>query len=115
MAPYGRSVTHFTPGSGEIQRGKKRIGIIASMGSVTHDEHIDRIASGIFERFHDKCKKTYALGTVLLIAFEEVKLYGCKNWHQLLVAVDEKGGMSGTSFTEVYLFNGATNEVHRAA
>jgi hypothetical protein len=105
----------FTPGAGDIQREKKSKRIIATMGSVDHDEHIVRIASGILERFHDKCKKTYAPGTVLLIAFEEVKLYGCTNWHQLLVAIDEKGGMSGSSFAEVYLFNGATNELRRAS
>ncbi|MBU1706214.1 hypothetical protein KKG19_05845 [Patescibacteria group bacterium] len=105
----------FTPGAGDIQREKKSKRIIATMGSVAHDEHIVRIASGILERFHEKCKKRYAPGTVLLIAFQEVKLYGCTNWHQLLVAIDEKGGMFGSSFAEVYLFNGATNELRIAA
>ena len=47
--------------------------------------------------------------------YDEVKLYGRGNWHQLFSAVDEKGGMSGSQFAEVYIFNGATNELRRAA
>lgn len=105
----------FTPGAGEIQRDKKSNRIIATMGSVAHDEHIVRIASGILERFHDKARKSYVPGTVLLIAFEEVKLYGRTNWDQLFSAVDGEGGMSGSPFAEVYLFNGSTNELRRAA
>lgn len=103
------------PGAGEIRKDRKTGEIVAAMGVVNHDEHVVRIASAVLERFHHKVRKPYAPGTVLLIAFEDVKLYGRTNWYQLFSAVDGEGSMSGSPFAEVYLFNGATNELRRAA
>ncbi|HUW44923.1 MAG TPA: hypothetical protein VMW50_03915 [Dehalococcoidia bacterium] len=105
----------IAPGAGEIREDKKSGKIIATGAAVKHDEHIARIASAIVERFRAKLTKPYADGTVLLIAFEEVKLCGRTTWQQLLSTVTENGGVSGSPFARVYLFNGATNELHRAA
>ncbi|MHB1084853.1 MAG: hypothetical protein ACYCZA_08430 [Thiobacillus sp.] len=105
------------PSAGAIKKDKRSGKIVATTGAVDHDEHVVRIATDVLERFRDKISKPkrYAPSTVLLIAFEEVKLYGRTNWYQLFSAVDGEGGMSGTPFAEVYLFNGATNEMYRAA
>ena len=103
------------PGAGEIKRDKRSRKIEAVAGLVAPNEHIDRIASTVLERFRNKVGKPYAQGTVLLIAFDEWKLCGRTNWNQLFSAIDKEGGISGSQFAEVYLFNGATNELHRAA
>jgi hypothetical protein len=103
------------PGAGEIKKDKRSGKIVATTGLVHDDEHVDRIASAVLKRLHDKARKPYPPGTVLLIAFEEVKLYGRTNWYQLFSALDGQGGMSGSPFAEIYLFNGATNEMRSAA
>lgn len=84
------------------------------MEAIDVGEHIDRIASAVKERFDNKVSKPYAQGTVLLIAFDEVKLYG-RNWEQLLLKLEKEIVTFGTPFTKVYLFNGGTNELRKAA
>lgn len=69
----------------------------------------------MIERFHDKASKPYAHGTVLLIAFDDVKLYGRGNWEQLFIKLKGEIITSNTPFAEIYLFNGATNELRRTA
>lgn len=104
-----------SPCAGEIEREKGSGRIVATMGVVDCDEHVTRIASAVLERFYAKVRKSYAPGTVLLIAFDEVKLKSRTNWDQLFSAVDGQGGMSDSPFAQVYLFNGSTNELRRAA
>ncbi len=104
----------FAPGAGPIQQRGRNGLIIATMEAVDVGEHIDRIASAVKERFDDKASKPYAQGTILLIAFDEVKLYG-RNWEQLLLKLEKKIFTFETPFTKVYLFNGETNELRRAA
>ena len=84
------------------------------MEAIDVREHIDRIASAVKDRFDNKVSKPYAQGTILLIAFEEVKLYG-HNWERLLLKLEKEIVISGTPFAKVYLFNGATNELRKAA
>jgi hypothetical protein len=105
----------FTPEAGDIQREKPSKKIVATMAAVDCDEHIGRIAAAVRERFTDKTSKPYARGTVLLIAFDEIKLFGRINWHLLFSKLDQNGGFAGSSFDEVYLFNCATNELYKAA
>jgi hypothetical protein len=103
------------PGAGPIQRERRNGPIVAAGEAVDSGEHIDRIASAAIARFRDKARKPYAHGTVLLIAFDDVKLYGRWNWEQLLIKLEGEITMPNTPFAEVYLFNGATNELRRAA
>ncbi|MGZ8251050.1 MAG: hypothetical protein ACXW1P_01785 [Methylophilaceae bacterium] len=103
----------FSPLAGDIQRLPNGE-IIATMAAVDYDEYINRIATAIKERFADKAAKFYASGTVLLISFEEVNLSGRNNWELLFKELDKEGGLSDSSFAEVYLFNGATNELRKA-
>lgn len=105
----------FVPGAGGIRRDKKDGNIVATMAAVDHDEHIRRMATAVMDRFCKKALKPYAQGTVLLVAFEEIKLYGRSAWTSLFIKIAEAGGMAGSQFDEIYLFNGATNEIQRAA
>lgn len=103
----------FAPGAGDIRRDKKSGHIVATMEAVDYEEHVGRIAAAVMARFRDKVSKPYAPSTALLIAFDEVKLYGRAYWAQLFTAVDGVGGMGGSPFATVYLFNCATNELHK--
>jgi hypothetical protein len=105
----------FTPGSGDIRREKPSGKIVATMAAVDSDEHIFRIAAAVRERLTDKASRLYAPGTVLLIALDEVKLSGRGNWHLLFSKLDHDGGLASSSFAEVYLYNCATNELHKAS
>ena len=104
----------YCPGAGSIRRDKSRK-IVANQGGRDVGEHIGRVAKAVLEGFLGKVTKKYQLDTILLVAFEEPGLDGCKNWHQLLTAIDEIGGMATGIFGAVYLFNGWTNELFRAA
>ncbi len=105
----------FAPGAGEIRRDKKGGNIVATMAAVDYDEHIQRISVAVMDQFRKKALKPYAQGTVLLVAFEEIKLYGRSAWSSLFIKITEAGGMAGSQFDEIYLFNGATNEIQRSA
>ena len=105
----------FSPGAGEIRKERASGKIVAIQGGVDLDEHVARIATTVRSRFDNKVAKPYARGTVLLIAFEDLKLYGRESWSQLFSALDGKFDLSGSPFASVYLFNGSTNELHRAA
>jgi len=57
----------------------------------------------------------YGPNTILIIAFDEVKLRGLHHWHLLLLALTQQEGMRGAGFSRVYLFNDATNELQQIA
>jgi hypothetical protein len=103
------------PGAGEIYRDKKTKQIVATMAATDADEHISRIALSVVELYKKKVAKTYSKDTVLIIAFNDIKLYGRYNWNQLFASLDKEGGLSGSEFMAIYLFNNVTNELHRAA
>ena len=105
----------FTPCAGEIRREKRGAKIIATLAAVDHDEHINRISAAVLKVFRKKVLKPYATGTWLLIAFEERQLSGRSAWSALFNAISEAGGLTGSQFSAIYLFNGTTNEIHKAA
>jgi hypothetical protein len=104
----------YGPGAGHIQRDTKTRKIIATMAALDHDEHIGRLSAAIVEQFRKKSLKTYAKDTVLLIAFDEIKLYGRRAWVNLFGAIAAAGGLTGSQFDAVYVVNCTTNEIHRA-
>lgn len=105
----------FAPCAGEIRREKKGTKIIATVAAVDHDEHINRISAAVLEVFRKKVLKPYAAGTWLLIVFEERQLSGRSAWNALFNSISEAGGLTASQFSSIYLFNGATNEIHKAA
>jgi hypothetical protein len=105
----------FTPGAGPIQRTSRNAPIIATMQSVDIGEHIDRVTQAAITRFQDKASKSYTAGTVLLIAFDDVNFYGRSCWNHLLSEIEKIDVVPRNPFAEVYLFNGTTNELRRAA
>jgi hypothetical protein len=105
----------FSPGAGSIVRDKPTGKIIANYGSLDHDEHIDALASNLFDLYAKKRAKTYPVGTVLLIAFDEVAFYGNTDWRKLFENLSSLGGITAIPFRGVYLFNCGTNELQSAA
>lgn len=103
------------PGAGDICRDKNSGKVLATLAAVNHDEHIGRISKAVMDRFRDKVSKSYGPNTALIIVFDEIKLYGRENWNRLFESVEKEGGLSGSVFLSVYLFNCATNELQRAA
>lgn len=81
------------------------------MAAIDHDEHIGYISEAVMNKFQKESLKSYGQGTVLLVTFEEIKLYGRSASSSLFGAIAEASGMAGGPFGEVYLFNGATNEI----
>ena len=105
----------YAPGFGKIVRKKRGGSIVAEVAAVDHDEYIHRISAAVMEKFRKKESKPYAAGTVLLIAFEDIHLFGRSAWSALFDELAKSGGMSGSQFSQIYIFNGATNELHRAS
>jgi len=79
------------------------------------DEHITRVSQSVIELFQKKAVKPYNENTVLIIAFDDVKLYSHHNWCQLFDLLRKAGSLSESRFKAIYLFNNATNEFQRAA
>lgn len=104
------------PGTGDIYRDPESGEIHATQGVVDYYEYIDRIAEAVIKRFRKKSEEyAYRSDTILVVAFHEPKLGGLANWKRLLLAVEDRGGMAGSNFTSVYLFNSAINEIQKAA
>ena len=106
---------NVTPGAGPIRRDKVTGEVIAEYGLIEHCELIETIASSLIDLHAKKVVKTYPLGTVLLIAFDEVSLYGSSDWRKLYDHLASKGGLAIGKFRAIYLFNCATNELQTAA
>jgi len=102
------------PGAGKIWREKRTREVHAVGEAVSHDEHYGRIAGGVIKCVKAKVSHGYATGTVLLIAFEEVRLRGHADWEHLFRAIDGQGGLMNSVFASIYLFNCATNELRQA-
>jgi hypothetical protein len=103
------------PGAGEIRRDKIAGAVVAVMGAVDSREHVQRISTAVAERLRAKAQKQCDRSTVLLIAFHEVKLYGWGDWKEVLSSVRDELDNSANPFSEVYLFNGARNELRGVA
>ncbi len=104
----------LSPGAGDIHRDKKSRQIVATMAATDTDEYISQVSRSVIERYKKKIAKKYSKDTVLIIAFDAIKLYGRYNWNQLFASLEKEGGLAGSGFMAIYLFNSATNEIHRA-
>lgn len=102
-------------GAGEIRRDKTSGKVIATPGAVDINEYFDRVSKSVIRLFRKKAAMPYGPNTVLIIAFDEIKLYGHFSWNQMLSLVEKAGGLSGSAFQSVYLFNIATNELQNVA
>ena len=105
----------FAPGAGPIERDRKTGSILATMEAEDLDAPIRRLGESICERVRSKAAKPYAPGTVLLVAFEDMRLLGRGWWNMLFLSVDNAGGIDRGSFAKVYLFNSCSNELQQAA
>ncbi|MEV4781355.1 hypothetical protein [Burkholderia sp. LMU1-1-1.1] len=105
----------FAPGAGPIEMDKKTKKIIATMEAQDYYAPIKTLGASINTCVQKKLQKKYASGTVLLVAFEDMRLRGRGWWKLLYEAVDETGGIEAGNFAQVYLFNGCSNELHQVA
>ncbi len=105
----------YAPGAGPISRQKRGAPISAVGAAQDYDEHRIRMPDAILEAFRKKNRKPYRAGTLLLIAFEEIHLAGHDEWSKLLFALNKVDDLRSSQFSRIYLFNGATNELNRAA
>jgi hypothetical protein len=105
----------FVPGAGFIARDTKTRAIDAKTAAIDDDEHFCRIAGAIIDQFGEKSRNAYGAGAVLVIALEEIKLSGFQSWSRLLSIIGAAGGIGGSRFSQVFLFNEATNELYEAA
>lgn len=106
--------TGFCPGAGPIWREKISKLVHAEPQGIDSGSHIQQTAFQVVEQFRKKSMKPYSPGTVLVIGFDEIHIYGHNQWDILVHAVGESG-LSNSQFAEVYLFNAATNELLRVA
>jgi hypothetical protein len=102
-------------GAGEIYRDKNSRKVVATCGVVDGDAHLDDVSKAVVRLFRNKASKSYPPNTILIISFDEIRLFGHYAWNQMLSRVSDEGGLSGSDFPAIYLFNIATNELHRAA
>jgi hypothetical protein len=102
------------PGVGDIYREKKTKQIVATMAAADTDEHISRVSQSVVELYKKKAAKTYSKDTVLIIAFDSIKLYSQYNWNRLFASLEKEKILSEGKFMAIYLFNSATNELYRA-
>ena len=106
----------FAPGAGPISKDRKTGKIIATMEAEDIDAPIKRLGTSICDRIQNKISNdTYIPGTVLLVAFYEVKLRGRGYWSMLYSAIDTSGGIEKHVFSQVFLFNGCSNELQQVA
>jgi hypothetical protein len=104
----------FAPGAGNIYRDKTTKQIVATGAAVDHDAYFDQISDAILALFRQKTKLAYGPKTMLIIAFDEIKLKGLAQWSRLLNCLEDRGGLTASDFSEVFLFNCASSEMQRA-
>lgn len=106
----------FAPGAGPISKDRKTGKITAIMEAEDMDAQIKKLGASISNRIRRKiANDTYIPGTVLLVAFDEVKLRGRGWWSILYSAIDAAGGINRGTFSQVFLLNGCSNELQQAA
>ncbi|NVM74857.1 hypothetical protein FHW83_000617 [Duganella sp. SG902] len=103
----------FAPGAGPIDKIAGEI--VAVMEAQDYDAPIKPLAASIRERTLAKAAKKYAPETVLIVAFEDMRLRGCGWWKWLYAAIENVGGIERGNFAQVYLFNGCSNEFQQVA
>lgn len=105
----------FAPGAGPIEPDKKTGKIIATMEAQDYYAPLKQLSAAICERIRAKAEKQYALGTALIVAFEDMRLIGRGWWNLLFAAIEEAGGIERGNFAHIYLFNGCSNELQQVA
>lgn len=105
----------ITPGAGPISRDRQTREVVAEYGSLNHDEHIASVASALYDLYAKKATKHYPIGTILVVAFDEVSIYGFADWTKLAKGMATRGQVGPGLFRGVYFFNCATNELHTPA
>jgi len=103
------------PTNGQIFREKRSGAIISSTIAEDFEEYINRLAENVINRFKQKKLIEYKSNTILLIAFDEFKLYGNKSWNNLISIIEKKEDLSNSKFEQVYLLNCAHNDILRIA
>ena len=101
------------PGHGSIERDRESRRILAETAATDIDAHIGNTAKAILERYRAKAVKKYPRNTILVVVFDEYNLYGLRQWCGLCSAIDDIGGLPKGSFEHIYLYNAASNEIHR--
>jgi hypothetical protein len=99
------------PGAGPIKRDRKAGKITAEMQAIDSNAYIRDTASEVLKAITKKENKDYQTGTVLVVAFNNLKIVGHKNWNLLYEAIVDKGGLQNSQFAKIYLFNAESNEV----
>ena len=102
--------TGSAPCAGAICRDRQTGKIVATGAIVPTTEEVAQLAAAIVERFKKKCAKTYTMGTVLLIAFDDPTFWGFDLWGQLCAAINAHGVLEGR-FGDLYIFNCGSNEL----
>lgn len=106
----------FAPGAGSISKDRNTGKIIATIEAEDIDSPIKKLGASIFNCIQRKiANKTYISGTVLLVAFDEIKLRGRGWWNMLYSAIDAAGGIEKGRFSKIFLFNGCSNELQQIA
>lgn len=105
------SLNGAAPCAGKIFRDRKTKIISASLEAVDCDQYLEKTADAVEALFRKKASLAYAKDTVLIIAFDEVKLRGRYSWSQLFRILDEKKCFNKCNFLNIYLLNCATNQI----
>jgi len=103
------------PGAGPIDRERDTGKIFASMQSEDVGAFVKALGQSIHARVSLKIGKPYATGSILLVAFDEVRICGRGWWELLYETIDDAGGIHLGPFSGIYLFNSASNELNRVA
>jgi len=101
------------PGSGPIHRERRSGAIVATTMAEGIDEQFQRTAQDLIRLLRQKSLRRTGR-QALLIAFDAMTLQRGYGWRPLYAALTREGGLSGSGFDTVYLFNGATSEIQRA-
>ena len=101
----------FAPEAGFIKRNKGTGKIESTMEAEDIDAHIEKLAESIHGRVTEKINKKYPEKTVLLVAFDHVKVSGFGAWAKIYQMIKIAGGLKKGSFSQICLFNNATNQL----
>jgi hypothetical protein len=102
-------------GAGPISRDKRTGEINSTCSAVDFDYDVKKVANGIAQRIAAKAAKNYPPATVLLVAFEDMKISGRWWWEKLLTHLDALGPPRSGAFSSIYILNCATNEIAHVA
>lgn len=106
-------VKGYSFGSGPITRNKVTKEIESVPVAVDARQYIVDIADQVMKRIEGKCNKRYATKMVLIVSFFNLKFLGVYDWMDLLKELNIDFKSFCESFTRLYLYNEASNEIFR--